>query len=589
MSYAAAALFALPEHLRPDPFGGITAADQIPGRAGDALTNHIELESPRAAYVSCHLSVNSSEAGEYRLHVNSAAGIEVNFFREWFHFVPAIAQYYPDALVPVKLPYAGSLPDPDNRIPKQTAQAFWLDIWVPPATPPGDYTITAILQWERQMVSLPIRLKVLKPIVPADDAVIVDHNSYGTSWFAEQYPNLRERLGPKFFDSPEFISLIHAYHRIFYEHRGTFHQLGYGHAGKVGPEFAPVLEGRGKSKHVASWELFDRHYGPLLDGSAFIDTHRGPKPIPFVYLPINPEWPATFEFWGEPGYQQEFVNVVSEMERHFRQKGWTHTKFEMFFNQKKRYRGFPWDGDEARFVKDYAYDREYARLLKLAVPADSPIKFVFRADVSWTMERQWRELAGVVNFWVCGGGMFDWFPYAPEMLKKRGDIVWTYGGTPAATEPSSHIALDALRSWMQGVQGFVRWQTTAPGPDPWFHFSGGAETLVYAGDRFGIAAPIPSIRLKLERNALQDLALLNANARTGNGNRLKTAVAKNFNQTTPGEWWAPRPHLADTNPEEWSNADIDDATDHSPKFGKLLDSSAWARLRGYIYQSAQEK
>ena len=55
----------------------------------------------------------------------------------------------------------------------------------------------------------------------------------------------------------------------------------------------------------------------------------------------------------------------------------------------------------------------------------------------------------------------------------------------------------------------MRWQTTAPGKDPpWFEFGGGGETLVYPGERFGIAAPLPSVRLKVQRNAVQDLALL---------------------------------------------------------------------------------
>jgi divalent metal cation (Fe/Co/Zn/Cd) transporter len=40
------------------------------------------------------------------------------------------------------------------------------------------------------------------------------------------------------------------------------------------------------------------------------------------------------------------------------------------------------------------------------------VKFVFRADVSWTMERQFKELAGIINFWVCGGGEFGWYDYA---------------------------------------------------------------------------------------------------------------------------------------------------------------------------------
>ncbi len=283
--------------------------------------------------------------------------------------------------------------------------------------------------------------------------------------------------------------------------------------------------------------------------------------------------------------RREFMNVVSEMERHFREKGWTSTRFELFFNHKKRYKGFPWDGDEARFAQDYPYLEDYARLMKAAVPADSPVKFVFRADVSWTMERQFRELAGMINFWVCGGGMFGWYRDAVPVLKKRGDIVWIYGGTPPVTEPPSHITTDVLRTWLYGVDGFVRWQTTAPGKDPWFEFEGGGETLVYPGERFGIEAPIPSLRLKVQRNAVQDLALLKAYGR-GTVETQRTAVAARFNDTTVDEWWSPRPAMADTNPEDWSNASIDEAMPHSPKFANI-DREAWSRVHAYVLEAAK--
>ena len=39
--------------------------------------------------------------------------------------------YVPDALVPVATPYRSRMPEPDNRIPGQKAQAFWVDIWIP--------------------------------------------------------------------------------------------------------------------------------------------------------------------------------------------------------------------------------------------------------------------------------------------------------------------------------------------------------------------------------------------------------------------------------------------------------------------------
>ena len=37
----------------------------------------------------------------------------------------------------------------------------------------------------------------------------------------------------------------------------------------MGPEFAPALEGSGRAKHVASWELFDRQTDPKELTSVF--------------------------------------------------------------------------------------------------------------------------------------------------------------------------------------------------------------------------------------------------------------------------------------------------------------------------------
>ena len=416
--------------------------------------------------------------------------------------------------------------------------------------------------------------------VPNEDVVTLDSNSYGTSWMFEQYPETLARN-----DENSLFRLIHSYHRIFYEHRSTFHQLGYGHGGKVGPEFAPELAGSGKTKQIVSWDRFDRHYGPLLDGSAFKDTHRGPKPIPFVYLPINPEWPASFLWWGEPGYEIEFVNVLSAMERHFREKNWTSTRFELFFNHKKRYKGFNWDGDEIRFERDNDYLVTYRRMVDKAVPADSPVKFVVRADTSWSMADQFERLRGIVNFWVAGEGILSWYPDAPATLRTRGDIVWSYGGTPSVDRVSSEITVNPLRSWVSGVQGFVRWLTVAPGPDPWMSLQGGGETLVYPGERFGLREPLASIRLKLQRNCLQDLALLQARTQAVSRDAVLSEVVRRYNGSSLNDWRNTAPPLASTPVLDWNNLNIEEAlAPFNHRFSKV-ETDAWLRVRDYALTS----
>ena len=579
-------LRALPEYLRPDPFGNIVPGDRTSPGAGYAAS--VDLASPRGGYASFQLVVSLPEGGPYSIGLTVPAPLEADVFREWFHLGEAGKQPVPDALAPVSVPIRSRLPEPDNRIANQTTQAFWVDLWIPRRVKAGTYTGSADLTSNGQRKTLPIRIAVLEAEFPENDVVTIDHNSYSSGWIGEDYPAAREREGANFFASDRFFRLIHAHHRIFYEHRGTFHQLGYGHGGKTGSEFAPALEGSGKSRRIRDWSLFDRHYGPLLDGTAFATSRRGARPIPFVYLPVNPDWPASFLWWGEPGYETEFVNVLSELEHHFREKGWTGTNFEMFFNHKKRYKAYPWDGDETRFAKDLPFFAEYARLLRKAVPPDSPVKFVFRADASWLMERQFKEQAGIVNFWVVGGTEFSWFPHAPKMLKDRGDIVWFYSGPPSAARVSSSITLFPVRAWMWGIDGHIHWLTVAAGKDPWFHFDGGVTALVYPGERFGINGPIPSIRLKIQRNCVQDLALLASFAKVRTAESLKAELARRYNNTSPADWWNPRPPLADTPPHEWTNADIDEAPRPNERFFSNLDAAAWHNVRRFILELARE-
>jgi hypothetical protein len=577
---------ALQECFRPDPFGGIVESD----RQGAGWLKQVNLKAARGSYASFHLVISKKASADYKLAVRFPLAVDV--YREWFHFNTPDKKYYPDALIPVSLPYQFQIPDPDNKIPGQTAQAFWIDLWIPADSQTKTYQGEAIVSTSSGSETLPIALSVIPAVVPQDDAVTLDNNSYGTSWLVNQYPKTLAAFRDSSEESPagedRLIGLIHAYHRIFYENRGTFHQLGYGHAGKVGPEFAPELTGTGRQMHIASWDLFDRHYGPLLDGSAFRDTRRGAKPIPFMYLPVNPEWPASFLWWGEPGYDAEFVNVLSEMERHFREKHWTHTKFEVFFNHKKRYKGFPWDGDEVRFEHDNNYFRVYHRMLEQAIPLHSPVHFVMRADTSWTAAQQFRELEGVIGFWVVGEGELTWHPDAIPRLKQHGDIIWTYEGTPTVQKVSTEITLNPVRSWINGVDGFVRWQTVEPGSDPWFHLNGGDLTLVYPGERFNIAGPIPSIRLKLQRNCLQDLALLNALSTGDSRKTYAEEVARRFNHTQITDWSNANAKLPAKPIIDWNNADFADTLKpYEARFANL-DPAAWLRVREYILDQAEK-
>ena len=127
-------LLVLSAYHRPDPFGGIVASD-LPGVSWD---HAIKLSAARGGYVSFQLVVKSDRpCNNCKLLIESSQPVDV--YREWFHFNTPDKHYYPDALVPVHLPYTFQMPDEDNSIQGQKVRAFWVDVWISPDTKPGVY------------------------------------------------------------------------------------------------------------------------------------------------------------------------------------------------------------------------------------------------------------------------------------------------------------------------------------------------------------------------------------------------------------------------------------------------------------------
>lgn len=275
------------------------------------------------------------------------------------------------------------------------------------------------------------------------------------------------------------------------------------------------------------------------------------------------------------------------MEKHFREKGWVQTRFEMFFNQKKRYKGFPWDGDETRFPKDDSFFLECGRLLKKALPPETPVKFIFRSDTSWRMEQQFQSLAGVVNFWVASGNILSWLPDALRKVKQRGDIVWIYSGPPPINAKSSAILENPLRAWIWNIDGYVHWLTVSPSSDPWFQSQGEETCLAYPGERFGLSGPIPSIRLKIQRNFIQDINLVKLLEQRYPPDKLRREVTARVNGTEPKDWWIPRPVMADLPAEEWSNGGIEEAVAPHRRPYQNWDPQFWLKTREYILDLAE--
>ncbi|NKB70306.1 MAG: hypothetical protein GKR89_24815 [Candidatus Latescibacteria bacterium] len=575
------------EWIARDPFGAIKTADS--STQADSLENAggMMLRTARNAYSSFRLWVQGS--GPYRLHIE-LDDLEVDLFRAWYHRMkggegdPA---YCVDALIPLQPGTPQHLPDPDNQIATQTQQEFWVDIFAPAAAAVGRRTGRIELGTETERVELAFSIEVLDAVVPDQETVICDHNSYGSDPFRQLYPRALSACGDETERTQKTIEIIHHYYRICREHRGLFSNLGAGHNGSCGPIYGPPISGEGRAKNLGDWRLFDQHYGPLLDGSAFATASPGMprprrpvQPLWGVYTPITPDWPANYLWWGQPGYQVEFNRCLQQFDQHLRDRGWVHTRPYFFFNHKKRYRWYEWDGDEGKYGKDDQYLLEMSRLFNDAV-GDSPVPWTFRLDSSWRMQDHFKRFAGLIDLWICGG-FASWYPDQVHQAIDRGEMVWTYSGTPEIDQTSSALLEHVLRMWARGIGGHVEWLTTAPGPNPWFDCDGAATGMIYPGDRFGLDGPLPSIRLKLQRNAVQDIDLIDVRARAaGRLDQVRTELAACTGITL---WEEPPEVVHQLPPEQWDSRNLSGSQDDEMSAHAALDPRWWSLVR----RSAQE-
>jgi hypothetical protein len=566
------------EWMAHDPFGRPRPTDRSSAPCNLTDTSGaVVLHAARNGYVSFRVLVHGQ--GGYHLAAFMEGPLEVDLYRAWYHRVSGAC--WPDALIPVRQQVL-RIPDPDNRIEGQTTQEFWVDVFIPADVTPGQVTGQIRLTTKGRAALLPVHVHVLEAILPDRPCIVMDHNSYGSRWLPAMYPQSFARAASAVRRWEQTIELMQDYHRLVHEHRGLFHNLGYGHSGEFDPIYGPRATGRGREKELVDWELYDRQYGPLLDGSAFETAAPGmppprqpASPVWAIYTPINPDWPASYLLWGEPGYEVEFNRCVGQFDDHLRENGWTHTHIEFFFNHKKRYRWFEWDGDEVKHLKDMRYHQEMVRLWEQAI-GDTPVQWVYRSDASWQMVSQFERMSGHRSFWVCGE-FHRWYPDQVRQVLDRGDTVWWYGGTPPVQAATSSILSNVYQTWARGLGGYCAWLTTDPGPDPWFDCDGCATGSIYPGERFGIGGPIPSIRLKVQRNGIQDIDLLDQVAKSvGNA----TTVRRELERIIPIQIWSrPPPAAEQLPPEEWDSRNL--ADEHEPVYRakEALDPFWWQVLR----------
>jgi hypothetical protein len=561
------------EFMRAEPVSG-----QAIGEPGQAASDPpVLLTSPRNGFASFQLLVGPIGRGQ---DVSVAGGTlkgpgaariapgQLDVFVLWHQKYDDA--WYPEVCVPQEI-LGGSTADArrKNGLPTARYAGFWIDLFVPRDARPGQYSGSITVKAGSERISVPVELRV-SPATLADDCCLdVSMNNYATilarGW----------GLGSdaRSLASDRMIRCERGVFRVAHDHRMFFHYLPYGHSGYVPPTFAPPLAGEGPRKHVVSWKEWDAHWGPYFDGSAFRSTRRGAVPVKRFYLPLNLCWPADFVKFGQPGYEAEWRAVGRQMVEHFRKQGWTKTRFDMFLNHKQRFRYFPWDTEEARFLEDNDIHRIFRKLWEGTFDRKStlPVTFDYTLGTTWTYGLDIRsDLAEFIDLFIAGTSSFGWDADRIPTLHAAGRQLMSCTNSGSITTSLRAPFFVPLQMWRMDIDGFMpRWCTAGEfGPRAIYGTSDrGATTLLYSGADLGSEQTFASLRMKVQRQALQMVDQLQAVADKTRGG--KPAVQKQIDATlgVPAKSWFPKKpaYVEKKLPKDWVGADF--ATEEPPVAG----------------------
>jgi hypothetical protein len=524
-----------------DVYNGRTASQgryRVRNKVWDAPTNTIQLFSGRNEFVSFQIVIEKAHDDVHKIFVNAtdllgtkeriSADRQVRLFKELY--LNYQGAWYPEALAPFAIAGATpfDLPDRSAPVPGQRAQAVWVDIYVPHDLAPGTYTgqILVLHRNTNKLAILRVELKVAGFTLPDKLGLDVDLMNYGFLNIERGWPDLVQ-------DSPRHRRIEREFFRMAHAHRMTFSIVPYNHDGSIPKGQKPELAGTGENIRVPDWSSWDDRYGPVLSGDAFADLPRGSEPVAHFFLPYNLMWPSDMRNWRKPDYRTEHLRVSEAIRKHFAERGWTRTLFEIYYNHKEGYGFFPWNLDEPTRDQDLDALRYLGAILNECFSKDDPVRVVYRLDIGhFHCENvpdcqhprdTSRTVTGILNPYVglWNIGAPHYFANVPEVrkLKALGKVVYFYGSTPKVDEPLLNAALWGWRGYRYEADGVCFWNATdwgdwdtdAPRADPYTNAGGryaGTSMIFYPGAKFGYDGPIPSIRLKAMRRGLQDFEYL---------------------------------------------------------------------------------
>lgn len=407
---------------------------------------------------------------------------------------------WPDGLVP-------AVDDVDGQarnafpfdVPAGESRAVWVEVLVPPTAAAGLYRGAVQLTGDGLSAEVPVELEVYDFQLPSTPTLATAFLLFSGAACAEHTGS------PDCGGEAKAAALVSKYARLALDHRITLPNVF-------------VLRSQGDD-----WTDFDAAFAPLLDGTA-------PTRLSGARM-------TSAQYMGDRG-QAPF----SAFARHFRQRGWFDRLYDYTADEPPY--GAQWSQVPARAAQAKAADAQ----LKVLVTTNIDLAKAHGVDGHVDI------MVPVVNHMQSTTA-----PYVGSQRPKYdpfvagGRTLWMYqscmsfgcsfgGAEPGASWPAYVVDVPALRNrlmqWADfemGVSGELYYETVnAYSGDPWqsqYQFSGNGDgTLFYPGrpSRIGgsTEVPLPSLRLKMIRDGVEDFEYLSLVSRLGDPAFAKQVAAR---------------------------------------------------------------
>lgn len=502
---AALALFASPARPRarpPDAAGveiGVASAleklrpgDPVPGaRAVDLVAARGECESAQVAVRArrglAALSARAAPlAGPARLPV---ALYRVATLRlERASGPDGAAGEWPDPLVPARDAWFGEARRAfPARVGPGRLQAVWIEVCVPRSAPAGRYAgVVRLADGDRALAAIPVRLRVWPFALP------------GSGGFAAAF-GLPTRVGTRALGRPDDPEIARALAAAALRHRVTPYVLS-----------ADPPDGRCTARACRlDWSRYDAEVGPVLDGT-LVPGVKGA--FAEVRIPGR--------VWEGP--EEDLVATLRAWRAHFDARGWS-DRLRLYVLDEPKPEELPELARRARLARAAGI-----RVFATTVPQVALEGLVDEYAPNLALVGDRRPAPGVS--WSYASCLSHGCDELPPSGRVRRLMLREFAGWPgyAIDLPATAARAVPLLGFRRGLKGELYYDMLHAWPrDPWKDpraFAGNGDgTLLYPGRPAELGGthpfPVPSIRLKAVRDALEDVELVRLARAAGEGAR----------------------------------------------------------------------